>query len=257
MWLTSYPSDKFPPSILQNGVKMTNEPPTGLQQNLLRSYLSDPMKDEAFYNGCPGKDKAFTKLLYGICFFHAVVQERIKYGPLGWNIPYGFNESDFQISVQQLQLLLNQYDEVPYVAVRYLTGECNYGGRVTDAWDRRAIVTILLDYVNERVVNEVSYQFSALDCYMVPRKQEHREVCKYIEENIPNMATPEVFGLHANAGITRDLNTSNLLLNTMILTLGRVSSGGGDTDKILLGIVADIKAKYFIEMNFSPPTTQF
>ena len=51
LWLTSYPSDKFPSVMLQNGVKMTNEPPTGLQQNLLRSYNSEPMNDEVFYTG--------------------------------------------------------------------------------------------------------------------------------------------------------------------------------------------------------------
>lgn len=51
LWLTSYPSDKFPPAILQNGIKMTNEPPTGLQQNLLRSYNSEPMNDDSFYGG--------------------------------------------------------------------------------------------------------------------------------------------------------------------------------------------------------------
>lgn len=247
--------------MLQNGVKMTNEPPTGLQQNLLRSYNSEPVNDNKFYRGegfqfliilemtmdyvfkgCTNQDRAFTRLLYGICFFHAVVQERRKFGPLGWNIPYGFNESDFQISVQQLQMLLNQYDHIPYTAISYLTAECNYGGRVTDAWDRRAIVTILTDYVNENVVNDLHYKFSDDNIYALPRKLEHKEVVRYIEENIPSLPSPEVYGLHSNAGIIRDLQISNLLMDSMILTLGRVTtmSEVDKTEIILLQTIDNI-----------------
>ncbi|GBP22697.1 Dynein heavy chain 12, axonemal [Eumeta japonica] len=244
LWLTSYPSDQFPQSVLQVAVKMTNEPPTGLQHNLNRSYILEPLKEPEFFEGCPGKDKAFSKLLYGISFFHAVIQERKKFGPLGWNIQYGFNDSDFQISVMQLQMFLNQYEEIQYVAIKYLTGECNYGGRVTDDWDRRLIVTILDNFVNEKVVSDPNYLFCDIGPqYGLPRRCEYQDYLKHIEQ-VPVNPPPEVFGLHMNAGITRDYATSMALTSSLILVEGAGSGGeGANTEVLLVQMAAEILAK--------------
>jgi len=72
---------------------MTLEPPTGLRSNLMRTYTAI---DDRELIDC-GKPNEFKKLLFGFSLFHAIVQDRRKFGPIGWNIAYEFTNEDLAV----------------------------------------------------------------------------------------------------------------------------------------------------------------
>lgn len=103
LWLTTNPTDMFPLGILQKSLKVVTEPPDGLGQNIKNTYSK--LSDEVF-NSCPKSE--FKPMLFVLSFFHAVIQERKKFGKIGWNVTYDFNESDYRISHELISMYLNK-----------------------------------------------------------------------------------------------------------------------------------------------------
>mmetsp|Transcript_33441 Transcript_33441/g.54338 ORF Transcript_33441/g.54338 Transcript_33441/m.54338 type:complete len:762 (+) Transcript_33441:1-2286(+) len=221
LWLTSMPTSKFPVSILQQSIKVTNEPPKGLKANMKRTFLD---LEESTFEGC-SKPEIFKKLLFGLAFFHAVCQERRKFGAIGWNIPYEWMNSDLEVSISQLRMNLDEQDVVPWETLRYVIGEVNYGGRITDDKDIRLAAKILWITINEKALTK-GYTYSSSGHYYPTEETKLADVIKYVE-NLPSLDKPEVFGLHDNANITYQLKESNALLNSIILTAPSAAAAGG------------------------------
>lgn len=222
LFLTSMPVDYFPVPVLQTGVKLTNEPPKGLQSNLQRSYET-LINDELLSKST--KPKIWKKLLFGLAFFHGVLQERRKFGPLGWNILYEFNDSDLETSVEVLYLFLEEQKDVPWDALQYVVGHINYGGRVTDDWDRRCLISILDQYINPSVLED-DFKLSKSGIYYIPTESPHDQYLKYIR-TLPSNEDPEVFGMHFNASITYQKQEITTLLNTILSIQPRTAKAGG------------------------------
>ena len=238
LMLTSMPCDYFPVPVLQNGTKVTNEPPKGIRANLLRS-LNAISEDE--FENCE-KLTEWKKLLVATCFFHAIIQERRKFGPLGWNIRYEFNESDLETSILMLKNFLNNTDEsIPWDAMRFMTGQINYGGRVTDDWDRRCLMSVLNNYLIPSVIKD-DYKLSLSGLYFVPPVGPLQSFKSYVE-SLPLTDDPEIFGMHENANITFQMQESESILFTTLSIqprdTGKSGSGKGP-DEIVDELAASI-----------------
>jgi dynein heavy chain len=241
LWLTSRPSKDFPANILQNGVKLTSEPPKGLKNNLMSIYRSITYsKEESVFYERTIKPDEWYKLLFGLTFFHCVVRERRKFGPLGWNVYYEFNESDLRISMRQLKMMLEEYEKVPYKALNYLAGECNYGGKVTDDWDRRTLKYLLKDFYTDDILYD-HYRFQNLPQYHIPAAFEVMQVLEFIEK-LPDIETPEIFGLHENANITFARKETFDLFNRIIGLQPRASSSRSNEKEELQAITRQIQS---------------
>ncbi|XP_062480123.1 dynein axonemal heavy chain 10 isoform X3 [Pezoporus occidentalis] len=203
LWLTTDPTEGFPIGILQKSLKVVTEPPNGLKLNMRATYFKIP-KDAL--EQCP--HPAFKSLVYVLAFFHAVVQERRKFGKVGWNVLYDFNESDFQVCMEILNTYLTKAfqqndDKIPWSSLKYLIGEVMYGGRAIDSFDRRILTVYMDEYLGDFVFDTFQvfhfYKNDKVD-YQIPQGTVKDDFVEAIE-SLPLANTPEVFGLHANAEI--------------------------------------------------------
>jgi len=245
-------------------LKVVTEPPDGLGANIRQIYtrLTPENLEES-------ERPEYKALIYVLAFFHATIQERKKFGKIGWNIRYDFNESDFRISNRLIALYLNKSLEdgeatLPWETLRYLIGEAMYGGRVTDDWDRRVMLTYLEEYCGDFIfdTNQKFYFSRSGYDYSVPNLDTLEEYMESIEE-IPLFTSPNVFGLHTNAEIIYFTNYAKSLWKNMLemQTSDSAAEGGMDRDSYITGVAVEIESKlpelfdvYNIKKKFEVPS---
>ncbi|XP_068978772.1 dynein axonemal heavy chain 2 [Bombus flavifrons] len=239
LWLSSSPSPQFPISILQAGIKMTTEPPKGLKANMKRLYS---LITETQFELCQAKSK-YKKLLFALVFFHAILLERKKFQQLGWNVIYSFNDSDFVVSENLLQVYLDEYPVTPWESLKYLIAGVCYGGHVTDDWDRRLLMTYIQQYFTEEALTVPYYRLSSLPTYYIPRDGSLASYHDFITV-LPTIDKPEAFGQHPNADITcLIMETRNMFETLMGLQVQTVAKEETTKEEKVTHLTMDILSR--------------
>ena len=137
----------------------------------------------------------WRRIVFGICFFHAIIQERKKFGPLGWNIKYEFSDSDRECALLNLQMFCSE-GHIPWDSLIYITGEVGNSEKLLN----QTIISFSVDHFsnmkghwvipcirNYSTLYELSRHLSVLD-YI--RRTCHRRMGPAVPENNSHALLP-------------------------------------------------------------------
>eukprot|EP00494_Astrolonche_serrata_P007066 UN07091 len=227
LFLSAEPSNGVPIGVLERSIKLTSEPPQGVRANLKRALASFDK------NSFEEMDQKVKTITFVLCWYHAMLIERKKFGPNGWNACYPFNTGDLVNSGQVLvKKLESGGPKVPWADLRYIFGEIMYGGHITDDWDRELNRTYLKVFMKQQLLDDEMDVIPFSDpknggmSFVVPQPTEYEKYFEYIDAELP-AESPLMFGLHPNTDITVKTDQCNSIF-AAIVDLQPKSGAGGD-----------------------------
>ncbi|XP_028159304.1 dynein heavy chain, cytoplasmic isoform X2 [Ostrinia furnacalis] len=212
LFLTTEISPKLPVNLLRAGRVLVFEPPPGIRANLLRTFATVP----AARMMKPPSERA--RLYFLLAWFHGIVQERLRYVPLGWAKYYEFNESDLRVACDTLDTWIDATamgrtnlppEKVPWEALVTLLSQCIYGGKIDNAFDQRLLHSFLCKLFTPRSFEADFALVANVDGLLQQATGNQRHITmpdgnrrdhflKWIEE-LSDRQTPSWLGLPNNA----------------------------------------------------------
>ena len=246
IWMSCEPNDDFPLGLLQKCLKVTNEPPKGIKAGLQKTFKSIVTPDFLEKIELP----IWRSFCYVVSFIHSLMQERRKFGPIGWCIPYEFNDSDLEASLAFIekyltQLITVQGGAVPgqnlpiaYEVINTMVCEIQYGGKVSDNVDRDILKSYGDKNFKPAIGNPTNQDFSLAVLvdgtrFKIPNVTEHKGFTDEIE-NMKPVDSSDIFGMSEYADIACRLKETREMLETLTETRpkeGGAAAGGQTKDE--------------------------
>ena len=202
LFLSMEINTKTPSNLLRLGRTFVIEPPPGIKANLLRTLSVIPTSR---MNKQPNER---SRLYFLLAWLHAIIQERLRYVPLGWSKSYEFNESDLRCALDTIDCWVDTVaggranlppNKVPFDAIFTLMSDCVYGGKIDNGFDRRLLDTFLKKLftvesfdADHKLVEDEAFVIT------IPEATRREQYIQWVE-NLKHQQTPSWLGLPNSA----------------------------------------------------------
>jgi len=212
LFMTMEINPKVPASILRMSRIVMFENPPGIKANL-QEALGNLQVERV--NAQPIER---ARLHFMLGWFHAVVQERLRYVPLGWTKIYEFNDSDQKSATDIIDSWIDNVgkertnispDKIPWDALRTLLSQSIYGGRIDNEFDQKLLECFVDHLFNAQIYNS---DFTLADNVTVPEGSVFEHFREWVEK-LPDRQPPTWLGLPKNAEKVLLVSQGNALLS--------------------------------------------
>jgi len=146
LFLTMEFNEKVPSTLIRQSLKFVFESPDGIKASLQRTYrgvLTAQRSDK--------KPVERSRLHFLLAWLHAVIQERLRYTPIGWTKVYEFNEADQRCALDLIDELINSFgdrnnlppEKIPWDFIKCILSQNLYGGKIDNEYDNKILVSLV------------------------------------------------------------------------------------------------------------------
>ncbi|KAJ3212195.1 hypothetical protein HDU67_003972 [Dinochytrium kinnereticum] len=204
LFLTMETNPRVPVNLLRLSRVLMFEPPPGIKANLNATIARIPAARLA--KGPVERNR----LYFLLAWLHAVVQERLRYVPIGWTKSYEFNESDYDMALTVVDSWLDDAasgrsniapERIPFDAIKSLLTETVYGGKIDNSFDQ----VLLESFVNSLFGSFCfDINFALVNAHdggnklIIPEGTRMDQILQWVS-GLPDQQPPSWLGLPSNA----------------------------------------------------------
>ncbi|EGG20698.1 cytoplasmic dynein heavy chain [Cavenderia fasciculata] len=216
LFMTSEIHPGLPANLLRMSNVFSYENPPGVKANLLHTFANiTPARMDR-------QPVERSRLYFLLAWFHAIIQERLRYIPLGWTKVFEYNDADLRGAIDSIDYWIDLYskgrsnidpDKIPWVAVRTILGQTIYGGRVDNEFDMRLLNSFLEQLFTPAAFN-ADFPLVQSIGLTVPDGTNRANFVQWID-NLPDVSTPIWLGLSDNAESLLLTNKAKKVVNDL------------------------------------------